>query len=279
MPTIKKVTGIEERKVVSRQEWLAARLELLKAEKELTRRSDELARLRQQLPWVRIEKDYRFDTETGNTSLADLFRGRSQLVVYHFMFGPGYTAGCPACSATADSFNGVLPHLEARDVTMICISRARIEKLLAYRRRMGWSFNWVSSYGTDFNFDFGVSAVKPPHEGTSPLESNEVAASRLLGEERFRENLPPVAAQNAKASGTDLVGYFSEGHGFSVFAREGETVYHCYSSYARGTEFLMGFYAVLDRTPKGRDEGGPMGTWLHRRDEYGEGGSQDCCCS
>src|SRR5882724_8354358 len=179
MPNIK--TGIENHKVVSKNEWLAARLELLKAEKELTRRSDELARRRQELPWVRIVKDYRFETDAGKASLADLFKGRSQLVVYHFMFGPGYTAGCPACSATADSFNGVLPHLGARDVTMICISRAPIEKLLAYRRRMGWSFNWASSYESVFNFDFGVSAAGPPHEVASLLESNEVAALRLLG--------------------------------------------------------------------------------------------------
>jgi predicted dithiol-disulfide oxidoreductase (DUF899 family) len=266
-------------KTGTREEWLAARLDLLKAEKDLTRRSDELARRRQDLPWVRIAKDYRFETAEGKASLADLFRGRSQLVVYHFMFGPGYTAGCPACSATADSFNGVLPHLDARDVTMICISRAPLEKLLAYRRRMGWSFNWASSYESDFNFDFGVSAAEPLNEVASPLESNEVAAFRLLGDQQFRDNLPPVVAQNASASGTDVAGYISEGHGFSVFAREGDSVYHCYSSYTRGTEFLMSYYAILDRTPKGRDEGGPMGTWLLRHDEYDQGASNNCCCS
>jgi predicted dithiol-disulfide oxidoreductase (DUF899 family) len=266
-------------KTGTRDQWLAARLELLKAEKELTRRGDELARQRQELPWVRITRDYCFETENGKASLADLFRGRSQLVVYHFMFGPGYTAGCPACSATADGFNGVLPHLEARDVTMICISRAPLEKLLAYRRRMGWSFNWASSYGTDFNFDFGVSASEPPHEVSSPLVANEVGAVPLLRDSKFRDNLPPVAAQNARSSGTDLVGYFSEGHGVSVFAREGDGVYHCYSSYSRGTEFLMSFYAILDRTPKGRDEDGPMGTWMHRHDEYGKGGPKDHCCA
>ncbi len=261
----------------TREEWLAARIELLKAEKEHTRRSDELARQRQELPWVRIEKKYQFETDDGKASLADLFKGRSQLVVYHFMFGPDYTAGCPACSATADSFNGVLPHLEARDVTMICISRAPIEKLLAYRRRMGWCFNWASSYDSNFNFDFGVSAAKTPHGVASLLESNEVAAFRLLGDQRFRDDLPPIAAQNASASGTDLVGYFSEGHGFSVFAREGDSVCHCYSSYTRGTEFLMSYYAILDRTPKGRDEGGPMGPWLRRHDEYGKDSLKGCC--
>ena len=279
MAKINTVHGIEDRKVVSQEEWLAAQLALLNEEKELTRRSDELARRRQALPWVRIDKQYRFDTKEGKASLADLFRERSQLVVYHFMFGSAYTAGCPACSATADSFNGVLPHLEARDVTMICISRAPLEKLLAYRRRMGWNFNWASSYDSEFNFDFGVSAAEPPHEVPSPLGANEVAAFWLLSDQHFRNNLPPIAGQNASASGTDLAGYFSEGHGVRIFAREGDSVYRCYSSYARGTEFLMGYYAILDRTPKGRDEDGPMGTWLRRHDDYDKGASKDCCHS
>ena len=265
-------------KLVSQEEWLAARQELLIAEKELTRRSDELALQRQELPWIRITKDYQFETEEGKVSLAELFRGRMQLVVYHFMFGPGYTGGCPACSATADSFNGILPHLEARDVTMICISRAPIEKLLDYRRRMGWRFNWASSYDGNFNFDFGVSASEPPQKVAPLLLANEIAAFPLLSDQLVRDNLPPIAAQNAAATGTDLVGYFSEGHGVSVFARdEDDSVYHCYSSYARGTEFLMGYYAILDRTPKGRDEGGSMGTWLHRHDEYDNNESKDCC--
>jgi predicted dithiol-disulfide oxidoreductase (DUF899 family) len=234
--------------------------------------------MRQALPWVRIEKPYRFDTEGGKVSLADLFKGRSQLVVYHFMFGPGYTAGCPTCSATADSFNGVLSHLEARDTTMICISRAPLEKLLAYRRRMGWNFNWASSYGSDFNFDFGVSAAESPHEVTSPLQANEVAAFPLLSDPQVRDKMPAIASQNASATGTDLSGYFSEGHGVSVFAREGDTVYHCYSSYARGTEFLMSYYGILDRVPKGRDEGDDgMGPWVRRHDEYNKAVSKDCC--
>jgi len=266
-------------KIGTPEEWLKARLQLLKAEKELTHRGDKLARQRQALPWVHIDKPYRFETEDGNVTLADLFKGRSQLVVYHFMFGPGYTAGCPACSATADSFNGVLPHLEARDTTMICVSRAPIQKLLAYRQRMGWNFNWASSYGNDFNFDFGVSAPPAAHDSAPPFLANEVAAVSMLGDHEFCDNLPPVAAQNAKSSGTDLAGYFSEGHGVSVFACEGESVYHCYSSYARGTEFLMGFYPILDRTPKGRDEGGPMGTWLRRSDEYGKIRSKGGCGS
>src|SRR5450432_189417 len=265
-------------KLASQEEWLAARLELLKAEKELTRRSDELARQRQELPWIRINKDYQFETDEGKVSLAELFKGRSQLVVYHFMFGPGYSAGCPACSATADSFNGVLPHLEARDVTMICISRAPLAKLIAYRRRLGWNFNGASSYDSDFNFDFGVSATETPQKVAPLVLANEIAAFPLLSDQLVRDNLPPIAAQNAVATGTDLVGYFSEGHGVSVFARdESESIYYCYSSYARGTEFLMGYYAILDRIPKGRDEGRSMGTWLHRHDEYDNSASKDCC--
>jgi predicted dithiol-disulfide oxidoreductase (DUF899 family) len=199
--------------------------------------------------------------------LEELVEGRSQLLVYHFMFGPDYTAGCATCSATADSFNRVLPHLKARDITMICISHAPLEKLLAYRHRMGWSFNWASSYETDFNADFGVSvADHTPHEATPLLQANEVAAFPLLSDPQVRDSLPPVAFQNADATGTDIAAYFSESHGVSTFARDGSNVYHCYSSYARGTEFLMGYYAILDRAPKGRDEHGEM--WLRRHGEY-----------
>jgi predicted dithiol-disulfide oxidoreductase (DUF899 family) len=259
------------RRIGTREEWLAARAELLEREKELTRRGDELARQRRELPWVPVEKKYGLQTAEGSKSLAELFDGRTQLVVYHFMFGPHYEAGCPACSLTADSFNGVLAHLEARDVTMICVSRAPIEKLLAYRERMGWSFNWASSHDNDFNFDYGVSAaVGMTHGPATPLlEANELLVLKRLNEQpAVRENLPLVSNQNASSSGTDLEGYFSEGHGVSTFAREGDTVYHCYSSYARGTEFLMGHYAILDRTPKGRDEGDQPMCWLRRHDEY-----------
>jgi predicted dithiol-disulfide oxidoreductase (DUF899 family) len=256
----------------TRAEWLAARAELLEDEKELTRRSDELARRRHELPWVPVEKEYTLKTANGPKTLAELFDGRSQLVVYQFMFGPDYEAGCPACSSTADSFNGVLPNLEACDVTMICVSRAPIEKLLAYRERMGWSFNWASSHESDFNFDYGVSAEEEgPHDpAVPPLEANELALLKLLKEQpAARETLPLVAIRNATTSGTDLDGYFSEGHGVSTFARERDTVYHCYSSYARGTEFLMGYYAILDRAPRGRDEGDQIMSWLRRHDEYG----------
>jgi predicted dithiol-disulfide oxidoreductase (DUF899 family) len=259
-------------RIGTRAEWLAASAELLRREKELTRMGDELARQRRELPWVPVGKQYPLETGDGAQTLAQLFDGRSQLIVYHFMFGPGYEGGCPSCSSTADSFNGVLAHLNARDVTMICVSRAPIGKLLAYRERMGWSFTWASSHDSDFNADFGVSAG----EGTArdlaapQPEANELALLKLLGEQpAVRENLPLITAQNANATGTSLEGYFSEGHGVSTFARDSDTVYHCYSSYARGTEFLMGFYAILDRAPNGRDEGDQPMSWLRRHDEYG----------
>jgi predicted dithiol-disulfide oxidoreductase (DUF899 family) len=255
-----------DQKIGTREEWLAAREALLAREKEHTRLGDEVARQRRELPWVRLEKEYGLDTDEGRRTLAELFDGRSQLIVYHFMFGPGYTAGCATCSATADSFNGVLPHLQARDVTLVCISRAPLEKLLAYRRRMGWSFNWASSYRSDFNLDFGVSADDSAHEVVPLLPANEGAAFPLLSDQGVRDSLPPAVTQNAAATGTDVAGYFSEGHGVSTFARDGDTVYHCYSTYARGTEFLMGYYAILDRTPKGRDESDEM--WVRRHDEY-----------
>ena len=258
-------------RIGTRAEWLAASAELLEREKELTRMGDELARQRRELAWVPVEKEYTLQTAEGTRTLAELFDGRSQLVVYHFMFGPDWEAGCPACSSTADSFNGVLAHLKARDVTMICVSRAPIEKLLAYRERMGWSFTWASSHESDFNFDYGVSAgEETTHNPTVPLlEANELGLLRVLHEQpAVRENLPLVAIQNASTSGTSVEGYFSQGHGISTFARDGDTVYHCYSSYARGTEFLMGYYAILDRVPRGRDEGGQPMSWLRRHDEY-----------
>ena len=253
------------------EEWLAARAKLLEREKELTRMGDELARQRRELPWVPVEKEYTLQTADGAKTLAELFDGRSQLVIYHFMFGPGYTAGCPACSSTADSFNGVLAHLRACDVTMICVSHAPIEKLLAYRERMGWNFTWASSHDSDFNFDYGVSAGEwMTHGSATPRpQANELTLLKLLKDQpAVRENLPLVTAQNASATGTDLEGYFSEGHGVSTFACENGTVYHCYSSYARGTEFLMGYYAILDRAPKGRNEGDQPMSWLRRHDEY-----------
>jgi len=263
---IRDTSKMTSRRIGTREEWAAASAELLEREKEHTRAGDELARQRRELPWVPVEKEYTFQTEHGPATLPELFDGRSQLVVYHFMFGPDWEAGCPTCSATADGFNGVLAHLRARDVTMICVSRAPLEKLLAYRQRMGWSFHWASSHDNDFNADFGVSAGDPT---VSFLEAGELKFLKLLDEQpAIRENPPLIPVQNARASGTDLDGYLSEGHGLSTFAREGDTVYHCYSSYDRGTDFMMAFYAILDRAPKGRDEGDQPMTWLRRHDEY-----------
>src|SRR5213596_1982231 len=243
----------------TREQWLAARLELLEAEKELTRRSDELARKRQELPWVRIEKDYRFDTDDGSASLADLFKGRSQLLVYHFMFGPEYTAGCPACSAIADGFNGSHVHLENHDVVLMAVSRAPLAKLQEYRRRMGWTLPWASSFGSDFNFDFNVSFTEEQQRGEAPAEYN------------FRPldpKPPPARSEFAEMTGTDPATYAREAPGMSAFALEDGVVYHTYSAYARGLDTLWGMYQWLDRAPKGRNE---TGVWWRRHDEYDKG--------
>ena len=238
-----------EHKVGTREQWLKARNALLEREKELTRRNDELARERRQLPWVPIEKEYSFETEDGTKTLAELFDGRSQLLVYHFMFGPEYDAGCPVCSSAADGFDAAVPHLRARDVTFLCISRARLDKLQAYKRRMGWSFPWVSSSATDFNFDFDVSATK---EQLAPL---------------LEHGAPPVLTRLAAECGTDPPGYVAEQQALSAFALSDGVVYHTYSAYARGVEIVMGFYALLDRAPKGRNEENSE-FWIRRRDEY-----------
>jgi predicted dithiol-disulfide oxidoreductase (DUF899 family) len=241
---------LPEHKTGTREEWQAARDELLEREKELTRRSDELARERRELPWVLVEKDYGFDTEEGTKTLAELFDGRSQLLVYHFMFGPAYEAGCPVCSSAADTFDGAVEHLEARDVTFLCISRAPLDKLLAYRRRLGWKFPWASSAETDFNFDFGVSA-KP--EQLAPM---------------LERGAPPIVTQLASACGTDPAGYLADQPGLSAFALSDGAVHHTYSTSARGLEILMGFYPMLDRVPKGRDESPGEEFWIRRHDEY-----------
>jgi predicted dithiol-disulfide oxidoreductase (DUF899 family) len=242
-----------DHKIGSREEWQAAREELLRREKEHTRMGDELARQRRELPWVPVEKVYRFETDDGTKTLAELFEGRSQLLVYHFMFGPSYEAGCPTCSSSADAVNGVLPHLHARDVTMLYVSRAPLERLQAYKRRMGWSFPWVSSADSDFNFDFGVSYTgEQVREHMGPI----------------LDEPPPVLRQMAAATGTDVAGYVSEGPGFSAFALADGAVCHTYSTHARGLEFLMGYYPILDRAPKGRDEGDASEFWIRRHDEY-----------
>jgi predicted dithiol-disulfide oxidoreductase (DUF899 family) len=238
-----------DHKVVGREQWQAAREELLRHEKEHTRRGDELARRRRELPWVTIEKEYRFDTDDGTRALAELFDGRSQLLVYHFMFGPSYQAGDPVNSSIADSLDSLLPHLHARDLTLLLVSRAPLAKLQAYKQRMGWRLPWVSSANTDFNFDFGASStsrITPPVDG----------------------GLPSIVAQNAAATGTDVVGYLSESPVVSAFTLQDGIVYQTYATTWRGVEFLMSYYPILDRTPKGRDEGDAWQLWIRRHDEY-----------
>ena len=243
--------------VGTRKEWLDARLELLKDEKELTRRGDELARRRQELPWVRIDKEYRFDTDEGGASLADLFRGRSQLIIYHFMFGPDYTAGCPSCSAIADGFNGVAVHLAHHDVMLWAVSRAPLEKLQAYQRRMGWIFPWASSFGSEFNFDFSVGFTEE-QQRQEGIEYNYRREAPFKG-------AGEGAVKFAAFSGTDAATFTRERPGMSAFVLENAAVYHTYSAYARGLDGLWGMYQWLDRAPRGRNE---KDAWWRRHDEY-----------
>jgi predicted dithiol-disulfide oxidoreductase (DUF899 family) len=253
----------------TRDEWLKARLELLQAEKELTRRGDEVARRRRELPWVRVDKAYRFETDQGSASLLDLFGGRSQLLVYHYMFGPDYTAGCATCSTIADGFNGFAVHLANHDVTLSAVSRAPLAKLQAYKRRMGWTFPWASSLNGDFNSDFNVSFTEEQQSGGGieynyrreppwQQRSDEGMASRMPGN--------PVG-DNAVMAGTDAATYTRERPGMSAFALEDGVVYHTYSTYARGLDGLWGMYQWLDRAPLGRNE---TGVWWRRHDEYGK---------
>lgn len=245
----------------TRAEWLAARLDLLSDEKELTRRGDELARRRQELPWVRIDKEYSFDTDQGKASLADLFDGRSQLLIYHFMFGPDYAAGCPSCSAIADGFNGSVVHLANHDVTLCAVSRAPLEKVQAYKRRMGWSFPWASSFDSDFNFDFQVGHAKEAWDAGS-VEYN-------FREVDLRPSADQAGAMDAWSEsivGTDWENFRREGPGISAFALDDGVVYHTYSAYERGLDGLWGMYQWLDRAPLGRNENG---FWWRRHDEYG----------
>ncbi len=247
----------------TRKEWLAARLALLQAEKELTRRSDELARRRQELPWVRIDKEYRFETDEGSASLADLFGGRSQLLVYHFMFGPDYTAGCPACSAIADGFNGFAVHLANHDVMLWAVSRAPFAKLQAYERRMGWTFPWASSSGSDFNADFGVRFTEE-QQREGGIEYN-YRREDAWGVGPAEQDAGGDAARMAAMTGTDVATYTRERPGMSAFVLEDGVVYHAYSAYARGLDGLWGMYQWLDRAPRGRNE---TGVWWLRHDEY-----------
>jgi predicted dithiol-disulfide oxidoreductase (DUF899 family) len=251
----------------TRKEWLAARLDLLKAEKELTRRSDELARRRQELPWVRIDKEYRFETDEGSASLVDLFRGRSQLLVYHFMFGPDYKAGCPSCSAIADGFNGFAVHLANHDVMLSAVSRAPLAKLQAYKRRMGWAFPWASAFGGDFNRDFNVWFTEEQQRegGIEYNYQREPVFERRAGQEGGGGGAEDEFAASA---GTDVATYTRERPGLSAFALEEGVVYHTYSAYSRGVDGLWGMYQWLDRAPKGRNE---KGLWWRRHDEYNKG--------
>jgi predicted dithiol-disulfide oxidoreductase (DUF899 family) len=239
-----------QHKLGTREEFDEARGALLKHEKELTRRSDELARERRELPWVPVDKDYSFETEDGTKTLPELFAGRSQLMIYNFMFGPTYEAGCVACSSGVDTYDGALAHLNARDVTFTLVSRAPLERLLAYRERMGWSLPWASSLESEFNFDFGASGPD------------------VQADEFVEGDVPPVVHQMAEASGTDVAGYLSEAPIWNVFAREDGAVYHTYTTTARGLEPLMSYYGILDRAPRGRDEEAGAPHWLRRRDEY-----------
>ena len=240
-------------KIVGREEWNVAREELLRLEKEHTRAGDDLARRRRELPWVAVEKEYVLDTDDGPRTLAELFDARSQLVFYHFMFGPSYTAGCPVNSSIADALDGLLPHLHARDVTLMLVSSAPVERLQTYKRRMGWSLPWVSSANSDFNRDVGAAfTADQMREWAAPSENT----------------LPPIVRQNATATGTDVLGYLSQAPAVSVFARDDGLIYQTYATRARGVEFVMTYYPILDRLPKGRDEGDAFQTWIRRHDEY-----------
>jgi len=250
-------------KIASREEWLAARTELLKAEKALTRHSDELAKQRQELPWVRIDKDYRFETDEGKVSLADLFKGRSQLLIYHFMFGPDYKAGCPSCSSIADGFNGFAVHLANHDVMLSAVSRAPFAKLQAFRQRMGWSFPWASSFGSDFNSDFQAAHTQEQEQAGS-VEYN----FRLMDKAPARPAPEsPWMTKIASSTGTTWATYKRDTPGMSAFVLEDGVVYHTYSTYARGLDGLWGMYQWLDRAPKGRNEE-EAGIWWRRHDEY-----------
>jgi predicted dithiol-disulfide oxidoreductase (DUF899 family) len=253
-----------DHKTGTREEWLAARLELLKDEKALTRRGDELAKRRQELPWVRMDKEYRFETDEGTASLADLFRGRSQLLMYHFMFGPDYAAGCPSCSAIADGFNGSVTHLANHDVTLCAVSRAPLAKLQEYKKRMGWSFPWASSFGSDFNYEFQASVTKEEWQ-SGAVEYNFRTVDLRLPEGGEKE---PFIATITSSVGTDWPTYRQEGPGLSAFVLEDGVVYHTYSAYERGIDGIWGMYQLLDRAPLGRNE---TGMWWRRHDEYHSG--------
>jgi predicted dithiol-disulfide oxidoreductase (DUF899 family) len=243
------MTTRQMHKTGTREEWLAKRLELLKAEKELTRHGDDVARMRQELPWVRVDKEYRFETDEGSASLADLFRGRSQLLVYHFMFGPEFAAGCPSCSSIADGFNGITVHLANHDVMLWAVSRAPLEKLRAYKQQKGWTFPWASSFSSDFNFDFNVSFTEQQQREGADYNFRRDDPVMSIG----RAGTPGTGpTRNAAMTGTDVGTYTREREGMSAFALEDGVVYHTYSTYARGVDAIWGMYPWLDRAPRGR---------------------------
>jgi predicted dithiol-disulfide oxidoreductase (DUF899 family) len=268
MLEIKTAKGIEQHQVVSQKQWLVTRTKLLDAEKELTRHSDEVARLRKEMPWVQIDKEYQFDTDEGNRSLIQLFNGRSQLMIYHFMFGPEYTAACPSCSSIADSFNGFAVHLANHDVMLWAVSRAPLETLQGYKRRMGWTFPWASSYKSDFNFDFNASYTE--EQQREGIEYNYRREPPMDPAVSTRPAIPTRSRQNdtangATIAGTDLATYARERPGLSTFELEDGKGYHAYSTYSRGLDALWSMYQWLDRAPKGRNE---AGQWLRLHDEY-----------
>jgi predicted dithiol-disulfide oxidoreductase (DUF899 family) len=260
---VKKERNMTNHRIGTREEWLRARLELLEAEKALTRRGDELARSRQELPWVRIDKEYRFETDEGTASLADLFRGRSQLLVYHFMFGPEYAAGCPSCSAIADGFDGSVVHLANHDVTLCGVSRAPLAKLQAFKQRMGWSFPWASSFDSDFNYDFQAAHTREQQQsgvGDYNFRTTDIRADMEVGEANSWVSVLLAGV------GTDWPTYARERPGMSAFVLVDAVVYHTYSAYARGLDGLWGMYQWLDRAPRGRNE---HGVWWRHHDDYG----------
>jgi predicted dithiol-disulfide oxidoreductase (DUF899 family) len=272
-------------RIGTREEWLKARLALLEQERALTHQGDEVARRRQELPWVAVDKDYAFDTETGRATLADLFRGRSQLLVYHFMFGPDFSAGCPSCTSIADGFNGFADHLAHHDVMLWAVSRAPLSKLMAFRRRMGWSFPWASSHDGEFNADFSASFTAEQQSAGLEYNYSREAPMQVAPVSRKVTNWRSVSGENpveqvAAMAGTDVATFLRERPGMSAFVREGDVVYHTYSTFARGLDGLWGLYAWLDRAPRGRNE---TGFWLRHRDDYGAGGAAgaapDCCSS
>ena len=253
------------RKIATREVWVKARLDLLKAEKQLTRQADDLTRRRMELPWVRIEKDYRFETDAGPASLAGLFKGRSQLLVYHFMFGPDYEAGCPSCSSIADGFNGIVPHLQNHDVAFSAVSRAPLAKLQAFKKRMGWSFPWASSSESDFNFEFNVSYSEEQERSGDVVynfrQEGPTAADKPKEEHSWSQRFAAMA-------GTDRATYGREAPGVSAFVLENGIVYHTYSAFARGVDGLWNLYQWLDRAPRGRNESFDAEPWLRHHDRY-----------